>query len=50
MQATELIKKLGGLVVEHGDLSVENEYSHELADVEFNDDDGACFLVTYDGE
>ncbi len=48
MLATELVMKLNALIAEHGNLSVENEYSHELANIEFNDDDGLCFLVEFE--
>jgi hypothetical protein len=48
MLAANLIDTLTRLVQEHGNLPVMNEYGHEVDDPEFNDDDGKCFLVTFD--
>jgi hypothetical protein len=47
MQALELIQQLQTLVSEYGDLPIEDEYGKLLDGVEFNDDDGECFLISY---
>jgi hypothetical protein len=48
MLATELVTKLTDLIHEHGNLPVMNEYGHEIDEPEFNDDDGACILISFD--
>jgi hypothetical protein len=47
MRALDLIQLLQTLVTEYGDLSIEDEYGKTLDGVDFNDDDGECFLISY---
>jgi len=45
---SEFISNLVAIQGEHGDLPVENEYGHECDPPEFNDDDGACVLLSFE--
>lgn len=44
MTASELIKNLQELLIEHGDLDVYTEYA-EITHAEFNADDGEVFVL-----
>jgi len=46
--ASEVIAKLTDLIITHGDLEVENDRSELSLDVEYNTEDGICFLITFE--
>jgi hypothetical protein len=48
MNASELINQLRDLTVKHGDLPIQDEWGKDLDSVEYNDDDGQCFLISMD--
>jgi hypothetical protein len=48
MMASEFVTRLQGLVEQHGDQIVQDEYGRTVDAPEFNDDDGTCFLVSFD--
>lgn len=48
MRATELLVQITDLIQKHGDLPIMNEYGNEMDPPEFNDDDGPCFLISFD--
>lgn len=47
MLATDLISKLQRLIEQHGDQVVMDEYGNVIDEPEWNNDDGACFLVSF---
>lgn len=48
MYASEVIRDLQKLIDERGDLELENERGELTQGVEYNDDEGPCFLITFE--